>query len=614
VTGLAGCGGDGSGTATDAPTTSDTTAAATPTTSAAVVPACDSFESLAQSDVNGGVTLDAGCYRVDSVHTIDSGTLTLEPGVVIEFGEDAGLHVEAGGALQSMGTAESPVFLRGATERRAHWRGVGFTGDGTNANSLEHTVVEHAGGELWTGDQATLAAVFVTGATVAIRRTTLRTNGGNAVLARNGEADLTVARTVFESNEVPIRVHGNLVGSIATSTVVENNDADRITVSGGEDTARDEISVDQAWPDVDVPFHVPQDLHLTASLTIPAGATFEFGEQQGLDVDGGHLVVEGTASDPVRFRGATSERGFWQGIRFRNTTAANALQHAVVRDAGGELWHGADYSKAGVFVQGDDARARIESCTVANNDVCGVTATGDGYEFTVENCLFEGNVEPLRVSADLLGDVAANNTFTGNDGSYVRVGIDGARTSVLREVTWLALDVPYRLDRDLSVRTDLAIAPGTTVEADRDEGRSDTVTVDVPADHGGSLLADASGADEEPIVFTGANGEPGYWGGVHFSTGRSSNALRNVVVEYGGGELNNGDLESKACVVVWSSGSDRPSAELEGVTLRGSGTHGLYKGCGAAISCADLAFEAIDGADIWDAGEDGPVSGCGPTC
>lgn len=607
VTGLAGC---QSGGSDSTPSPADGTSTQTTPIQTVGTPDCESYTSLSQSDVNGGVTLSAGCYRIESVHTVDSGTLTLEPGVHIEFAANAGLAIASGGALSSKGTAQKPVVLRGQTAERAHWKGIEFAG--TGSSSLQHTLVAHAGSELWTGDDTTKAALFVRSGSVDVGSVTLRDNAGRAVLAKTGDADLSIAETVFESNEIPVRLHPNLLGGFAASNVVEGNDDDRVTVLGGTETARDEIATDQEWHDPGVPVYVPQDVRLTATLTVGEGTTVEFGEQKGLDVTGGHLVVEGTGSDPVRFRGATSDRGFWQGIRLRETTAANALQHAIVRDAGGQLWHGADYSKAGVFVEGSDVRLTLDRCTIANNDVCGVTATGNGAEFLVENCSFEQNVEPLRVTADLVGGLAPNNAYAGNDGSYVRVGIGGARTTVNRDATWPARNVPYRLDRNLRVNADLEIGPGTTLEAGLSNRPNRTVKIRVPKDSGGSLNADAS-ASEEPIRFTGTVEEPGHWGGIDFETANSNNVLRNVVVEYAGGELATGDLESKACLAIWASGVT-PSVTLEQVTLGDSAQHGIYKGCAATISCGDLSFENIAGANIWDAGEDAPVSGCSPTC
>jgi len=611
TTGLAGCSGDGSGDGTTGNNSTETDTS-DPTTT---VPSCESYETLEQEDVNGGATIEAGCYRVEKTLAVDSGTLTLEPGVLIEFAEHAGLDVQGDGSLQSKGSTTEPVFLQGTDATRGFWQGLQFR-DGAGPSVLENTTVAHAGSALWAGS-GSRAAIRVRKATLDVTGSTVRDNRARALNAWRADADVSVSETRFEANEIPVAIHADHVGGFDPNNVVENNDDDRVHVGRDPDRGVNKITTEQDWEDPGVPYYVTHQLKLTTSLDVHQGTTFDFGEQVGLDVDGGTLVAAGVSDDPIRFRGDQSKRGYWQGIQFRNTTARNVIGHAVVKDAGGELWHGADYSKAGVFLKGDDVELVLSQTTIENNDVCGVTATGSGYDLTVGNCEFTNNVEPMRVSADLLMNVEANNTFSGNDGSYVRVGISsdhsGGGTAVVRGQTWRNLAVPYRLNEDLHVKADLTIAPGTTIEVRELDTTNPKVTIDVAADHGGSLNADASGSDEDTIVFTGVENEPGHWGGIGIST-NEDNVLRNAVVEYGGGELHNGDTESKACVVPWTSDLttdvEVPRVTLEQVTLRGSAKHGIYKEGDADVTCSDLTFENIAGADIWDAGADDPVSSC----
>lgn len=611
ATGLAGCTGD----------SNKPTATGTPTRTRVVVDCSSkSFETLEQSDVNGGVTLKEGCYEINSVHTIDNGTLTLKPGVLIQFAQGAGLDVQQGGAIQSKGADYKRVVLKGKQHQRGHWQGLRFAGDGTNQNVLEHTHLFHAGSGLWAGSE-TDAAIYVKKAALEITGSVLRSNAGKTILARESEADLDISETEFQQNALPIRMHAELVGGFEESNFVGNNDDDRVTIHGRG--SPNEISTNQKWGDPGVPFHVVEDLKVTAGLTILGGVTFDFGKNVGVDVDGGRLWVGSTDSDPARLRGDKSTRGYWQGIQFRNTTGVNIVANTVLKDAGGEQWSGSDYSQAGVFVNGDDVEVTLKHSTFSNNDVCGVTAhsTNKGYDFTVRACEFTGNAEPLRVSADLVKDVFSHNSFSGNDGSYVRVGFESSTATVRRSQTWAQLTIPYRLRQALKVTGDLEIEPGTTVEViKKDPSKSnEKLNITVVPDEGGSLKADASGPEEETIVFTGVKKEPGHWGGIGFKTESSDNVLRNVDVEYGGGKQHAGDTNSKALVAVWASGLTtnvkKPRATLEDVTFRESANHGIYKQCDADLTCKNVTFDNISGHRRWDnKGQGSPVSDCSPTC
>jgi hypothetical protein len=600
---VAGCGGGSTSTTptgTQPPagaTGSTQTAGATTTTPS--VPDCDTPTTLARSDVNGGATLERGCYLVENVHTIDSGTLTLEPGARIQFGTEAGFDLTGGGRLQAAGTADEPVVLQGKTAERGHWQGVRLA-DVDDASRFEHTIVEHAGGSLWTGNLESKTAVYLKGATATFDAVTFRENANNALLAFDSDVSMRVERTLFESNDHPARVNAALVGAFGPGTTVRDNDDDRVRLDGSG--SKDAIVADGTVAALGVPWHVTTNVALRSTLTVSEGAEFAFKKKKGLDVNGGELRVEGSSSAPVRFRGVTSGRGAWRGIRLRGqddgSSPSNVLRHAVITGAGGALWTGNELTKCGLLV---GETATVENCTFTQNAHSGLTAYGSGYDFSVEQCLFENNELPLYLPADYVGDVAASNAFMGNDEPYVLIGWAGPQTPVKSPARWVTLDVPYRIKHHLRLEAPLVIEPGTTVQA------ADSKQIAVK---NGYLQADASGSDEPPIFFTGAESTRGHWGGIGIENEHQKNALKNVVIEFGGGELWTGDLDTKANLVVggWGDGI-APEVTLSDVTIRKSGKHGIYE-YASGMSCSDVRFEDNAGAAVYDGHEGAPASGC----
>lgn len=553
---------------------------------AAEVPECDDYSTLARSDLDGGATISAGCYRVDSTHAIDSGTLVLEAGVVIEFAEDAGLRFDGDGSLRTEGTPSEPVFLRGRTAERAFWQGLRFEDSAARTNLLEHVVIEHAGSSRWHGAEVSRAGVFVRGSTVELSGAAIRESGRSGLTVPDAAADLAITNTVFASNDRSARLHADLVGTFAADNDVRGNDADAIMLSGRGTS--DAISTDQTVADPGVPFYGPKNLVIDAVLTIESGTTVEFGETKGLDVDGGRLTVSGTEGDRVTFQGADDGRGNWRGIRIVNSNASeNVLEYADVIGAGDSLWHGGDRSKAGVYVQGTDVAVQFRDCRFEANAVSALTADGGGEagaDLTVERCTFRDNELPIRVSADLADGLAANLTFEANDGSHVLLGAQGTGTSVEREATWAALDVPYRLTRHCYCNAPLTIAAGTTVEAQPEKAFY------VPD---GSLTADASNA-EESIVFTDVADADGNWRGLSFNTASEANRLRNVVVENAGNGLWTGNWNSNAAIYVYG-GEDNGMVQVLDSTVRDSPNHGIAKASSGVLSCGNVRFEGIGG-------------------
>ena len=559
-------------------------------TANAQLPTCSDPTTLTREDLNGGATISAGCYRVDSNHEIDSGQLTLESGVLIEFAADAGLKF-TGGSLLTTGTPTDPVFLVGQTAQRGFWQGLRFEGSRSDTNLLENAVIAHAGSELWHGGDISRAGLFVRDSTLELNGTTIRNHRKSGLTVPDAAVDLSVSNSVFDANELPARLHPDLVGDFEPSNVVRNNDDDRVQAAGTG--SGDTITTDQIWQSPGVPFYVTKNLKTEAYLTIDPGTTIEFKAGKGLDVNGGTLAASGTADEPITVRGESSGRGTWQGIRFVNTTSAdNLLEHVVIDGAGDSLWHGADRSKAGVYAQNTDVQVTIRNCTFDRNAVTALTADGGGSDdpatLTVEACSFRDNAVPMRLSADLVDGVAANQSFEANDGSYVLVGAQGSSTNVTRAATWAALDVPYRLTRHCSLKAGLTISSGTTIEAESQKGFY------VPE---GSLTADAS--DAEPITFTKSADAADNWQGISVNTESADNLLDNVVVENAGNGLWTGNWDSHSSIFVYG-GSDNGELQIRNSTIRDSAGHGIAKASSGVLSCGNLQFENIADSNVYE--------------
>ena len=569
---------------------SDTMADAGPDGSTA--PSCDDPEVLENDDINGGVTLEAGCYAVNETLTLDEGLLTLKPGVTIQFAQDVGLVVTGEGSLSAEGTDTNGVVLTGSTEQRGYWKGLYFKASDSPDNQLNHVEIACAGSDQWTGNSGARAGIYIRndGNALAVENSTFRENAHGALSVRSGGVDLTVENTSFEENDAPLWVHPNLMGNLSSLSFSGNDESFIGNTATGAGQGVEEA---QTWEDHGVPYRLRSNIFVNAKLTLQPGVTLEFEQDDGLDVgDSGELNAVGGADNPIVFTGVEEQRGGWAGLYFHKTRSdANVLEHATVEYGGGDQWTGG-LSEAGLFVRGSGVKLAIRNVTFRENKVTGLLAPDGGSDISVESSSFESNEHPAWVAANHVGSFGANNTFSDNDESDVRVGTGGANTHVEDDQTWAALPVPFRVHVDVTVGAELTVAPGTTVTFEQDTGM---------LVREGKLIADASEGDR--ITFTAAEGETlrGYWNGIFLSKSYSSdNIISNADVMYGGGsEWVAGENFGPANIALDHTDQHKARLALDDVKIAGGGSVGLRIGGKSTVTpCSNVTFENNEGVDV----------------
>ncbi len=259
-----------------------------------------------------------------------------------------------------------------------------------------------------------------------------------------------------------------------------------------------------------------------AKLTLQPGVKIVFEQGRTMSVqDGARLYAVGTESNPIIFTGVESERGYWGGLRLRNTNSVdNQLEHVIFEYGGGS--YDANLHITGMSTS--PTRVAINHCTFRHSAMYGLSATGritiDAFE---KNALTNNQMGAANIDATHVGFLDDSSSFEGNDDDIVLV--DGR--SVDADATWPGIDADYLITARITVNAALTIDPGAVLVFDSGAR--------LRIDSSGSLVA--KGGEDLPIFFTGAEALPGFWGGLHFNSSNSSaNELAHVVIEYGGGD------------------------------------------------------------------------------
>lgn len=119
---------------------------------------------------------EAGTYLTVLAH------LTLEPGVEMQFGSNAGLYISNTGVLTAEGTTTDQIIFTGLEKSSGYWRGINFYDTPGPSNILDNVIVEYAGSTAWNYTNSTQANVSVSSnndpCSVEVRNSVIRNGNG----------------------------------------------------------------------------------------------------------------------------------------------------------------------------------------------------------------------------------------------------------------------------------------------------------------------------------------------------------------------------------------------------------------------------------------------------
>ena len=455
-----------------------------------------------------------------------SAVLTVNPGVVIEFAENAFLTVASGGgALIALGEANNKItFTTANLAGGIRWGGIYFSSqDGRNA--FDHVVISYGGGTNMTrfSDFVDVPANIGLGegAKLKLTNTKVSYSGGYGMYIRYGEMP------EFSGNDFRDNTLSGLGLTITQASVVDpattfaNNTAGDVEIFGS--TVSENVTVDALSGDAY--YFVSGSLTLGADVTVNAGVEFRMAEDAFIIVtDDGALIAEGTAADRIIFT-AQDQDNPWGGIKMASTDSKNKLNYATVTQAGStDITEFADFIDvpANIGMYGG-ARLSITNTIVSESGGYGM------YVRYGELILFENNtftlnaLNGINLPANQVDAIDINSSFVDNTQGDV-----GIFNSTLNDETsrWVALKdgARYVVSGNVDVQRSLTIQPGAKFDFLND--------VYLTVTESGSLIAE--GTADSTIVFTSA--EPGVyrWRGLYIGASTSNNKLDYVQVTYGG--------------------------------------------------------------------------------
>lgn len=311
----------------------------------ATVLACDYFKEdrVLTNDPDKDVD-----YIITCVMKINGTDIKIEPGVVIEFEENAGIEIDGFNAskasLSAVGTNDKPIIFRGVKKEAGYWSGIFFNSNSAN-NKLTHARVEDAGGTRFNSN-GDLGAVHVyANGKLTMENTHVTNSKSYGLNAVYGNADITLNNNKFTGNNAPAIIAPPYLNAMNATNDYKGNTSDFVEVR----PYTYDIKTNSTWHKINVSYRVNtgtvKHLRVQALLTIQPGVNVEWGSEMELFIyeDGGGLKAVGTSSEPIIFTGQTKNPKSWKGISVYSKHSANEIAHMEIHHSGlgapqGNVW------------------------------------------------------------------------------------------------------------------------------------------------------------------------------------------------------------------------------------------------------------------------------------
>ena len=570
-----------------------------------------------------------------SVTVSNAKTLTLDPGVTVEFGTNRQLNIY--GTLVADGTPGGHITFTSNQTSPApgDWRHLNFSSADSGC-ILDYCDLSY-GGSYNQG----LASLYNSGTNLAVSHSTFSEsssygiycstssspilsncnftdNGGTGVYCDSNSFPSLAGCSFTANGDYPIVMYADGIEGITGTTTISGNSPDAIEVPGGSVDGKGDDTA--TWLDHGVPHVCAGTVTVSngKTLTMNPGIEIRFGTNRQMNIYG-TLVADGTPGGHITFTSSQGSPapGDWRHLNYSNADSGCILDYC-------DLSYGGSYNQGLASLYNSGANLAVSNSTFSESSSYGIYCTTSSSptlsntSFTdngssgvycdsnslppLAGCSFTGNGDyPIVMYADGIEGITGTTTISGNSPDAIHVpggNVDGHGDD---SAAWIDHGVPYVLSGSSTVSNakTLTLDPGIEIRF----GTNRQLNIY------GALTAE--GTADAHITFTSDAPAPaaGDWRYLYFSGVDAPCSLKYCDISYGGalnGNIylyNAGNSVTLTSCFISESGTDGVNSTNSDLTLQNccifdNQTRGLYNSGSPAPTLTNntIVYNGGDGA------------------
>lgn len=505
-----------------------------------------------------------------------SAQLTIDPNVVIHFQENTGLTINGDGILVADGEANGKIVFTGEHQTvNGFWRGININSNSV-VNSISHAEIRYGGSES-AGTYFEPANLTIDQAKVQLSNVAISNSGHYGIQTRRNGSEFPMQSIQFENNDdMHAYVHISQIGYFDSQSTF---DGGYVTAFGGSTTGDMVISALNG-----AKYQIVDNVDFANTITIDAGANFEFGPDAGIKIQSSAIVkAEGTTANKIIFTGVSKTPGAWRGIFVGSSSVENIFKHVDI-SYGGSTNMATYFDKTNMVI--DQAKIILDHVSFTGSAGYGIQTRRNGSEFSVINSEFNNNANShMLIHATQIDFIDNQTNFNGGDVEVYRSDTEASGSE-----TWSNLNNgTFYFAGSVTIEKEVTIEQGALFEMGTD------VKIIVATNTGPGIIK-ALGSSTEPIVFTGRSKVKGAWGGIIVMTGSVENVMDYVEIEYGGGT----DLDIYMAAGNLGVHSDS-YLSISNSTIENSANYGLIvrESRNAIINISNVTYANNDNTDYY---------------